>query len=548
MQQLGTYYGLWLWRHFERATRHPEDTQRRLLAKILKDNADTAFGRAHGFASIKTIEDYRQAVPIRPFNGLADWVTRIEAGEAGVLTKEPVIFFNQSSGTSGKQKLIPVTRRWLRDTGRLRMIWGVLAARAHPGLLSGKTVSVVYAASGGATVGGTEYGSLSGRVYLQSPKTLRQRYALPYAIARITDPESKQYAAMRLTLGQDVTFLFSTNPATVLAMVETGEHRQEELLRDIHDGTLSGHLNLPVGVREELAALCRPDANAAHRLAALAEQRSGLLRPMDYWPHCALFGCWLGSTVGVAAKRIPEWFGPSLVLRDVGLAASEGVFTLPVHDHLPYGPLTVDSNFYEFIPVDAADQGNPPVLAAWQLQQGQDYVLVITTMAGLYRYNINDVVRVVGFFNSTPLLEFVRKGSDNANLSGEKMDVAHLLEAVAKTAEVTGVAIGHFRVQADPEQMRYRFYLELAADAPSVNLGLLAKQLEQSTQAANPYYAKRIQEKQLLPLEVCLMKPGWFERYVNDAMAQGARHGQFKPALLTLCPEPAHERLAGAVA
>ncbi len=544
MQTLAAWYGAWLWRNFERASRNPEAVQRRLLANILHANADTAFGRSHGFSSIKSLAEYQQAVPIRTFKGLSAWVDRIEAGEPAVLTRDPVVFFNQSSGTSGKQKLIPVTRQWIQDTGRLRMTWGALATQAHPGLMSGKTVSVVYAASGGNTSGGIEYGSLSGRVFLQSPKPLRQRYALPYAIARIADPESKQYAAMRMAVSQEVSFLFSTNPATVLAMLETAERRQDELLRDIHEGTLSEALLLPPGVREDLLGLCRPDAQAARRLAALAAQNSGRLRPMDYWPNCAVFGCWLGSTVGVAARRIPDWFSPSLALRDVGLAASEGVFTLPIQDNVPYGPLTVASNVYEFIPVADADQDDPPVLAAWELEVGAEYVLVITTLAGLYRYNINDVVRVAGKFNATPMLEFVRKGSDNANLAGEKMDVAHLLEAVDKAQKATGLHIAHFRVQADPQQMRYRFYLELSGGVPVDSLDKLADELEQSLQAANAYYAKWINEKQLLPSTVCLMQAGWFDRYVNAAITQGARHGQFKPALLTLQPEPAHEIVA----
>lgn len=542
IEKLGTLYGEWLWKRFERAARRPAETQRNLLRQILKANAGTAFGREHGFASIASPEDYRRRVPIRLFKALSGWVERVAAGESGVLTREPVVFFNQSSGTSGKQKLIPVTQSWIRDTGRLRMIWGTCASRAHPGLMAGKTISVVYAASGGTTSGGIEYGSLSGRVFLQSPPALRRRYALPYAIARIPEPESKQYASMRLALAQDVTFLFSTNPATVLAMVETGERRKEELLRDIRDGTLSPSLNLPAGVRESLLPFCRANPEAAQRLEKLAEARSGRLRPMDYWPDCSVFGCWLGSTVGVAARDIPAWFGPKLVLRDIGLAASEGVFTLPFEDRIPYGPLTVDSNYCEFIPVEEAGRDDPPVLGAEELKEGAEYVLVITTLAGLYRYNINDVVRVRGWFHGTPMLEFVRKGSDSSNLAGEKMEVSQVLGAVEAARRATGWDIAQFRVQADGTEMRYRFHLEMRGPVPAEARDKLAAELEKALQAGNAYYAKWIKEKQLKPLEVCFMKPGWFDRYVEEAMARGARHGQFKPALLTMNPEPAHEK------
>lgn len=273
----------------------------------------------------------------------------------------------------------------------------------------------------------------------------------------------------------------------------------------------------------------------------MANRRNGQLRPMDYWPECTVFGCWLASTVGVAAKRLPEWFGPKLIARDVGLAASEGVFTLPICDNYPAGPLTVDTNFYEFIPAEESTQDNPPVMAAGDLVEGQEYVIVVTTTAGLYRYNINDVVKVVGKFNETPVLEFVRKGGDSSNLVGEKMDVSHLLNAIASAQQESGIQVTHFRVQADPQQMRYRFHVELPSPANGAREKLTTA-LECSLQSVNPYYAKWIKEKQLLPLEICVMKSGWFDRYVAEAMANGARHGQFKPSLLTLKPEPAHEK------
>jgi hypothetical protein len=66
--------------------------------------------------------------------------------------------------------------------------------------------------------------------------------------------------------------------------------------------------------------------------------------------------------------------------------------------------------------------------------------------------------------------------------------------------------------------------------------------LDEALAAANPYYAKRVAEKQLKPALVCRMRSGWFERYVHGAIAAGARHGQFKPALLTQTPEPDDEK------
>lgn len=538
LRALATLQAKRLWKAFEAATRNPAETQKQLLLRLVGENAATVFGQEHGFATIRSVADYQKQVPIRDFSGLSPWIDRIADGQKAILTREPIIFFNQSSGTSGKPKLIPVNQSWISDTGRLRRIWGGLAMAAQPKLMSGKSISIVYAASGGRTSGGIEYGSLSGRVFLQSPFLLRRRYAIPYEVARISDPPSKQYVSMRVAIAQDVTFFFSTNAATVLAMVETAEARREELLRDLHDGTLTSGLDLPQGVREGLKPWLKPNPAVARSLEKIAA-KDGRLRPKDYWPNAALLGCWLGSTVGMAASRLPEWFAPSLVVRDVGLAASEGVFSLPVENGVPYGPLTVDSNFYEFIPADETVSTSSNALTVEQLEDGHEYYIIVTNCAGLYRYHIKDVVRVVGRFNGTPMIQFVRKGSDTTNLVGEKMDISYVIDTIRALREEDRIPVLEFRVQADMERLLYRFHLEL--EEPVRDTRTLAETLEGRLLQLNPFYAKWIKEKQLNPLEVRIMKPGWFQRYVDRALANGGRHGQFKPALLTTKGEPEDE-------
>src|SRR6187551_2716111 len=157
LKQIATLYSRYLWKQFEASTRHPAESQQRVLQRLLKNNARTAFGKKHGFDSTRTVADYQQRTPIQTFTGFSPWVDRIAAGEKAVLTGEPVVFFNKSSGTSGKPKLIPVTQTWIKETGRLRKIWGGLAAAEHPNLLSGKAISIVYSANGGKTEGGIEY-------------------------------------------------------------------------------------------------------------------------------------------------------------------------------------------------------------------------------------------------------------------------------------------------------------------------------------------------------------------------------------------------------
>ncbi|MGL4465036.1 MAG: hypothetical protein ACRC1K_23020, partial [Planctomycetia bacterium] len=130
--------------------------------------------------------------------------------------------------------------------------------------------------------------------------------------------------------------------------------------------------------------------------------------------------------------------------RDIGLLCSEGRFTVPMTDGVPAGPLEITSHYYEFIPVDEIDSKTPTILEAHELTEGGEYFILLTTSSGLYRYNISDVMRCVGFQGKTPILEFLNKGQRFSDMEGEKISEYHLVQAVAETAGRLGIRVTGF--------------------------------------------------------------------------------------------------------
>src|SRR5262249_15520009 len=133
-----------------------------------------------------------------------------------------------------------------------------------------------------------------------------------------------------------------------------------------------------------------------------------------------------------------SYYGAPAV-RDIGLVASEGRMTIPVENNTPGGILEITSSFFEFIPVDEIDSPCPAVLESHELVEGKDYYILLTTSSGLYRYNIFDVVRCVGWRERTPLLAFLNKGNNFSNLTGEKISEYQ----VAKSVESALVRLDH---------------------------------------------------------------------------------------------------------
>jgi len=529
------------WTRWEELTNRPQDTQDRLLLRIITRNRSTRFGRDHHFDAIHTLNDYHRQVDIGDYERLRPYMERAKNGEANTLTEEPIVSFTMTSGSTGEPKLIPVTETSRRNHRQLTRFWYYCALVDHPDLFSGKLLGVVSPAIEGRTAGGIPFGSASGLVYQSSPSWIQNANAAPREIAEVKDFEAKYYLTMRLALEHDITFLGTPNPSTILKLVESVNQNKYEIIKDICDGTLTARCNLQPEMRAALAGRLRKNPARAKRLESLIKN-DGTLRPKEYWPRLQLMGCWKGGTVGVRLKEFARWFAKATPVRDLGYMASEAQMTLPISDEGSAGILAINENFYEFIPESEIGSPAPTTLTCAEIEKGASYYLVLTTPAGLYRYDINDIVRVSGFYNQTPLIEFVCKGRDVTNITGEKLHVNHVIQAMAQAQNAARMAVQHFRACADVEKSRYSFFVELDGVMPTQErLVQLLHELDASLRVLNVEYAQKRESRRLDAPVLCVMKSGWYTRKANAVLQPGTRDVQFKAQLLSSIPEEGSE-------
>jgi hypothetical protein len=529
-------------RRFEAAARRPADCQRALLANLLAANAQTEYGRRYEFQRIRGIDDYRRRVPIVAYDDLAADMRRLAEGGRRIFTAEDPVMFAQTSGTTGEPKFIPVTPGARRGAHADQMrVWLAHALRDHPTLFDGRVVSLVSPAVEGHTACGLPFGSTSGHIYRHMPLPLRRAYAIPYEVFEIADYEAKYYTVMRLGLEHDVRFLATANPSSILKLCEKADALSEHLLADIRDGTLSEAFNVEGEIRDGLARRLRPNPGRAAELRRLRARRGGRLLPGDYWPELALIGCWKGGTVGHYLDRFGAWFDPdggATPVRDWGYLASEGRMSIPLSDEGAHGPPTVASSFFEFVPADEV-AGQPDDASAWrsltieEVEDGQEYYVLVTTPDGLYRYDINDIVRVEGRYHDTPEISFVRKGRGMTNLTGEKVSVNQIIETVQRAGRHTGALAAHFRAEADADKARYVFRVEFAAPVDNASQRRFLAELDRQLAALNQEYRAKRESGRLGPPVLHVMREGWYERARRRQVAGGARAFQAKTELLS---------------
>ncbi len=518
-------------RPFERSVRDYRKTQVSLLEEICSRNARTAFGVAHGFRTIRDPSAWRAQVPVREYEAYRPWIDRLLNGDLHALTGDAPFMFTSTSGTTGQPKLIPVTEAWKEDLAAIMRLWIHRASLDHRSMLARKIVSIVSPAVEGYARNGLPIGSMSGLTYQRVPAAARRNYAIPYGVMTVEEYDLRYWLALRLAVEADVSLAVVPNAATLVKLGELAVDHAERLLRAIHEGNLGIERDAAHTWASHLSPVARklvPNPKRARQLERLAAKR-GSLRLEDAWPHLALVSCWLGGSAGQVVHRLRRHIGQRAVLRDLGLRASEGTFTVPLADGSAAGVVTGHANVFEFVPVSELESASPRTLLGHELEVGGEYDLVVTHRSGLYRYDMNDIVRCEGFHGTAPIIAFVRKGRDMVNITGEKLHVNHALAAEASARSVLGNELRQFRLVPDAPGLRYDLLVELEGEVPDdARLARFLEAFDDALGAENDEYRAKRKSKRLLEPRLCVMDRGWAEAQRRADIAGGKRDGQYK--------------------
>ncbi|MBM7112889.1 GH3 family domain-containing protein [Archangium primigenium] len=520
----------WSALRFHRALARPERAQAGCLARVLDAVSGSAqAARVPGFSRVRTAREFQDAFPLTtPDSVLAD-IEALKGGASRVLTREPVVRFEPSGGSSGASKFIPMTRGLSREfhEGLAPMLFDMFATR--PGVRAGPSYWSIspIGRKQGRTAGGTPVGSVEDSAYFPRPlqPLLARVFAVPGAVAHLPDVESCRYVTLWFLVARgDLALLSVWNPSFLTLLMDALERHGERLAEDL----ARGFCRPPGAEREEVrAALARmrfsphPERARVLREALRADVRGPVL-----WPRLALLSMWTEAQAERAVAPACRHF-PGVEVQGKGLLATEGIVTLPLVS-APAPVLAVRSHFFEFL--DPAHPEARPRLAH-ELEQGREYAVVLSTSGGLVRYQLGDRVRVEGFHQATPCLRFLGRADAVCDLVGEKLSssrVSHVLATTLPALLGQRPAFAMMAPEWEPPAAPPEYRLFLDTDAPPARLEEAAHALERVLCEGFHYrYAREL--GQLGPLRV-LRVSGGARRYEARCIALGQRAGDIKPA------------------
>ena len=527
---------------FDARCEHPMVEQEKLLRALLHENAQAAFGRLHGLDSVESFSGFQRQVPITEYDDIEPFVEASRHGQPAQLTRARPVFYAMTSGTTGPAKYIPVTEASRQAKSRLMRLWLSGLFRDHPAILDGKVLQVASPEVEERAPDGTPCGAEAGHAYRNMPRVLRGMYPVPYDVCEIPDYDARYYTVLRIAVMHAVKVIGTPNPSTILLMARALGAQTERLVRDVRDGTLDAHMQLPDQIRREIEGGLAPDPRRAILLERAAAAGGGRLLPRHVWPDMATLACWKGGTVRSYLDQLAPYFPETISMRDLGWLASECRGSVPLSDEGDSGPLAIATNVYEFFPADVDRKPQPTdLLTVDQLEAGMRYLIYVTTAGGLFRYAMHDIMEVTGFYRRTPSVRFVQKEKGILNFTGEKLTETQVLRAVDETLDPRRTdrsfiaAVG--RPPAVDHDPSYLFLVEYDTPPSDAEAARTARALDVALCRHNIEYAGKRKSGRLAPAVLRVLEPGQFDAYQRERLQAGAHDGQLK--ILRLTPDQA---------
>ncbi len=467
-------YAKWTRRQINRWAENPIKTQQKVFKNLIFKAQNTAFGKDHNFKNIQSPKDFAKQVPIRDYEQLKPYIDRVVKAEKNVLWPDLPLYFAKTSGTTSGAKYIPLTKDSIPThvQAARNAILCYIAETGKTKFVDGKMIFLQGSPELGET-NGIKTGRLSGIVAHFVPSYLQRNRLPSWEVNCIDDWETKVNAIVDETINQDMTII-SGIPSWVQTYFEKLVNASDKPI-----GELFNNLELFI--------------------------YGGL----NYEPYRPKFEKLIGKKVN-SIQLYP---------------ASEGFFAFQDQQHDEGMLLQLDSGmFYEFIKSEDFFDDNPKVYSLDEVELNQNYVLIISTNAGLWRYNIGDTIQ---FTNLQPY-KIIVSGRIKHFISafGEHVISSEVENAMKTACKEHKCSINEFTVapQVNPDKglPYHEWWIEF--DQQPKSLTKFAETIDQSLVEQNSYYKDLRVGNMLRPIIIRNLPQDSFNLYMKSVGKLGGQN------------------------
>jgi acyl-CoA synthetase (AMP-forming)/AMP-acid ligase II len=467
-------FASYIYKQIKKGMETAVEDQQSIFNNLIKAAVKTEFGKEHGFANIKTYEDFVKQVPIRDYEAFKIYIERIKEGKHNVLWKGQPIYLAKTSGTTSGVKYIPITKDSIPNhinTARNALLC-YMAETGNTKFADGKLIFL----SGSPElerVGGIPTGRLSGIVNHHVPKYLRSNQLPSYETNCIEEWEEKLDKIVEETINQNMSLISGIPPWMQMyfdRLTEKSGKKISELFPDF-------------------SVMVQGGVNFEPYKAKLFESIGKKIDCIELFP------------------------------------ASEGFFAFQDSQKAEGLLLNTDSGiFFEFVPAAEIFNDTPTRLSLKDVKVGENYALIINNNAGLWGYNIGDTVKFV----STNPYRLIVSGRTKHFISafgehviGEEVEAALLKAAEEENVQVTEFTVAPMIAQ-DAGKSYHEWFIEF--ENTPANMSAFAKKIDDNLRAKNVYYDDLIGGNILQQLKISAINKNGFIDYMKSIGKLGGQN------------------------
>lgn len=452
----------------------PIETQDKVFQHLISVGTGTIFGKDHDFVSINSHDDFVKKVPIRDYEALKPYVDKVVAGQENILWKGKPIYFAKTSGTTSGVKYIPITDVSIKaqvEASRNAILL-YLNETGNTSFVNGKMIFLQ-----GSPVltekNGIKIGRLSGISAHYVPKYLQKNRLPSWETNCIEDWETKVDTIVDETINENMTIIAGI-PSWVQMYFEKINKRTGKPI-----GEVFKNFNLFI------------------------------YGGVNYEPYRTKFEKLIGRKVD-SIELYP---------------ASEGFFAFQDKQQEKGMLLLLNSGiFYEFVKADEFFNDNPNRITIKDVELGVNYVMIISTNAGLWAYNVGDTVE----FTSLNPHRIIVTGRIKHFISafGEHVIGKEVEQAMQEATKQFSVNMTEFTVAPKLNPIQGLPYHEwfIEFETEPINIQEIEVFLDRSLQAQNSYYLDLIKGKVLQPLKISVVEKDGFNKYMNTIGKLGGQN------------------------
>ncbi|MBC3887222.1 hypothetical protein GH810_02720 [Acetobacterium paludosum] len=521
-------------KRFDELTKNAPEVNKQLMLDLVKRNASTEYGKKYHFDQIETLETYKENVPFSTYDDYAPYIERMIEGAEGLITNDPIVHYALTSGSVDNPKRIPVSEDTVKNYREyatqysfaiicraLEKNWKKWKKGRGLNLMEVKFETLP---------NGLFAGSISGRGVYSIKDLLFLMFTSPKEVVFPKEIMDSKYAHLRFALtDRSLSFICSAFMTAVSDLMKYLEINWELLVDDIEKGTINAEIKIPDDVKKQLLQQIKPDPKRAAELRA--EFQKGFSDPIipRIWPEFRFVHAIGSGGFSVYTDKMRNYLGDIPIYFSI-YAASESIMAICNEMESQEFVLIPDSAFYEFIPMDREGESEE-TLTMDQLEIGKDYEIIITNTSGFYRYRIQDVVRVMGWYQKCPKIQFVYRLNQMVSIAGEKTTEECISWAVKEFAKEAGCELVDYSVYADTmiSPGRYVLLMETAERLSKDKHDEYREIIGEKLSIANPSIGKKVKSGVLSHSEITFVQEETYALYRDLMIHRGISGNQLKP-------------------